>query len=124
MMSHELSPREVAESYWKVECERDLQQILAHYHADAVMQPPGKVLRGHAEIRTFYEDSIRRFPILEVTIVHEVRQGNEAALEWEAAVTDHAGRRYPFKGVNVLQVEDGKFRWVHAYFDPSVLPGA
>lgn len=121
-MSTDLSPREVAESYWRVECQRDLQKILDHYHEDAVMQPPGQVLRGHPEIRTFYEDSIRRFPILEVAIVHEVRQGNEAALEWDAAVTDHSGRRYPFTGVNIIRVEDGKFRSVHAYFDPSVLP--
>ena len=123
-MSNDLSPREVAESYWRVECERDLQKILAHYHEDAVMQPPGQILHGHAEIRTFYEDSIRRFPILEVAIVHEVRQGNEAALEWEAAVTDHSGRRYPFTGVNIIRVEDGKFRWVHAYFDLSTLPSS
>ena len=123
-MSNDLSPRAVAESYWRVECERDLAKILAHYHEDAVMQPPGQVLRGHEEIRTFYEDSIRRFPVLEVAIVHEVRQGDEAALEWQAAVTDHAGRRYPFNGVNIIRVEAGKFRSVHAYFDPSVLPGA
>ena len=88
------------------------------------MQPPGQILHGHAEIRTFYEDSIGRFPILEVAIVHEVRQGNEAALEWEAAVTDHSGRRYPFTGVNIIRVEDGKFRWVHAYFDLSTLPSS
>jgi ketosteroid isomerase-like protein len=123
-MSNDLSPRAVAESYWRVECERDLAKILAHYHEDAVMQPPGQVLRGHEQIRTFYEDSIRRFPILEVAIVHEVRQGNEAALEWQAAVTDQAGHRYPFNGVNIICVEDGKFRSVHAYFDPSVLPSA
>lgn len=116
------SPREVAESYWDVECQRDLDAILAHYHEDAVMQPPGQVLRGHNEIRTFYEDSISRFPILEVEIVHEVRNGDEAALEWSAAVTDHQGNRYPFTGVNIIKVEDGKFRSVHAYFDLSVLP--
>lgn len=118
------SPREVAESYWNVECQRDLEAILAHYHQDAIMQPPGQVLRGHAEIRTFYEDSIRRFPTLEVEIVHEVRSGDEAALEWSAAVTDHQGIRYPFTGVNIIKVEDGKFRYVHAYFDPSILPSS
>jgi ketosteroid isomerase-like protein len=117
-----LSPHEVAESYWKVECQRDLKAILAHYHEDAIMQPPGQVLHGHSEIRTFYEDSIRRFPVLEVKIVHEIRLGDEAAIEWDAAVTDHHGVRYPFTGVNIIKVEDGKFRYVRAYFDLSVLP--
>lgn len=118
----EKTPRAVAESYWRVECDRDVEAVLAHYHEDAVMHPPGQILRGHDEIRTFYEDSVRRFPGLEVTILHEISVGDEAALEWDAVLIDHAGVRHPLKGVNIIKVEDGRFRYVHAYFDPSVLP--
>lgn len=116
------TPREVAEAYWAAECRRDLDELLAYYHDDAVVRPPsGPALRGHAEIATFYADEIRDYPGLEVRIVHEVRDGDEASLEWEAVLVDHAGGRHPFRGVNVVRVRDGKFEWVRAYFDPGTV---
>jgi limonene-1,2-epoxide hydrolase len=113
------TPREVAESYWRAECARDIEAVMAHYHVDAEFTPAGRLLRGHAEIRTFYEDSAARFPGLECRIVHEVANGDEAALEWEAVLIDRQGVRHPLVGVNVIRVEDGKFRSVRAYFDQS-----
>jgi ketosteroid isomerase-like protein len=115
------TPRAVAESYWAAESRRDLGAILDHYHEDAVFRPPGQTLRGHDEIRTFYEDSAASYPGLEVRITHEIRDGMEASLEWEAVLTDHDGARHPLRGVNNVLVEDGRFREVRAYFDPATL---
>ncbi len=117
------SPRDVAESYWQAECARDLDAIMAHYHPDAEFRPAGAILPGHDEIRTCYEDSIARFPGLECTIVREVRSGDEASLEWDAILIDHAGVRNPLVGVNVIHVEEGKFVSVRAYFDQSTFYG-
>ncbi|MBA2316810.1 MAG: nuclear transport factor 2 family protein [Euzebyales bacterium] len=115
------TPREVAESYWRAECERDLEAVLEHYHTDAVVQPPsGPSLRGRDEIATFYADELRDYPHLEVQIVHEVSSGDEASLEWEAVLTDHEGGRHPFRGVNIVRTRDGMFEWVRAYFDPAL----
>lgn len=119
-----MSPREVAESYWRAECARDLGAIMEHFHPDAEFRPAGTVLRGHEEIKTFYEDSIARFPGLECTIVHEISDGDEASLEWEAVLIDHDGVRNPLVGVNVVHVSDGKFRSARAYFDKSTFYGA
>lgn len=117
-----VSPREVAESYWRVECERDLDAVLSHYHPDAVVYPPsGPPFRGRDEIATFYVDEMRDYPGLEVDIVHEVRNADESALEWEAVLIDHDGERHSFRGVNVVKVRDGKFEWVRAYFDPAAI---
>ncbi len=111
------SPREVAESYWAAECRRDLDAVLAHYHADAVFTPPsGPALHGHDEIASFYVDEMRDYPGLEVQIVNEVGNGEEASLEWEAILVDHSGARHAFRGVNVVRVRDGKFESVRAYF--------
>lgn len=119
------TPREVAESYWAAECRRDLDAVLAHYHEDAVVFPPsGPPFRGHREIATFYVDEMRDYPGLEVTIAHEVSDGAEASLEWEAVLVDHAGARHPFRGVNVVRVRDGKFESVRAYFDPAAVEQA
>ena len=111
------TPREVAESYWRAECSRDIDTVLSHFHEDAEFRPAGQILRGHAEIRTFYEDSCARFPGLENTIVHGIESGSEGAFEWDAVLVDRDGGRLRLTGVNVVRVEDGKFRWVHAYFD-------
>lgn len=114
------TPREVAESYWAAECRRDLAAVLEHYQPDAVVYPPsGPPFHGRDEIARFYVDEIRDYPGLEVEIVHEVSDGPEAALEWEAVLIDHEGRRHPFRGVNVVRVRDGKFEAVRAYFDPA-----
>lgn len=120
----ESSPRAVAESYWQAECRRDLAAIMAHYHPAAEFQPAGRLLRGHAEIQTFYEDSIARFPGLECQILHEVCHGNEASLEWSAVLIDHDGVRHPLVGVNVIRVSGGKFESVRAYFDQSTFYAA
>lgn len=115
--------REVAESYWAAESSRDLDAILAHYHPVAEFQPAGNLLRGHDEIRTFYVDSIARFPGLECQIVHEVSNGNEGSFEWNAVLIDHDGVRHPLIGVNVIRVSSGKFESVRAYFDQSTFYG-
>lgn len=116
------SPREVAESYWAAECQRDLDAVLDHYHPDAVVVPPsGPPFVGREQIAGFYRDEMNDYPGLEVRIVHEVRDGAEASLEWEAVLVDHAGGRHPFRGVNVVRVRDGKFEWARAYFDPAAI---
>lgn len=117
-----MSVRERAESYWRAEQRRDIEEVLAHYHEDAVFCPPGERLEGHDQIRTFYESSAADYPTLEVTITHEIAAGDdEASLEWEAVLVDHDGGRHPLKGVNNIKLEDGKFREVRAYFDPATL---
>ncbi|WP_375573087.1 nuclear transport factor 2 family protein [Ahrensia marina] len=115
------SARDVAWSYWQAEIDRDVEKVLAHYHSDAVFVPNGRQLTGHAEIRTFYDESCRLYPTLEVEIVRESRGGNIVALEWSAAVTDRSNLRIPFVGVNLVTIEAGRFREVRAYFDTSVL---
>lgn len=114
-----MTPREVAESYWRAECERDVEKVLEHYHADAVFCPPGQRLVGHEQIRTFYEESVARFPGLEVEIVGEVRDDDRAALEWSACLIHPDGTRHHALGVNVVEIDGDRFRSVRAYFNPT-----
>jgi len=116
------TPREVAESYWRAEESRSVEAVLAHFHEDAVFHPVSGPLRGHSEIRTFYDGMGDTFPGLEVTITHDVSSGDEAALEWEAVLIDREGTRFPIRGVNIVRVREGKFEHVRAYFDPTQFP--
>lgn len=113
------TPRQVAESYWRAECAHDIEAVGQHYHSDAIFSPPGEHLVGWSNIRKWYEASFKAFPGLEVEIVHEISRGNEAALEWKAVLIDPAGTRHPLRGVNLVRIEDGKYREVRPYFDSS-----
>lgn len=110
-----MTPREVAESYWRAECSREIDAILAHFQQDAELIAPGAVLRGHDDIRAFYQDAIDRFPGLEVTVGHDVSAGDEACIEWEAVMIDHDGKRHPAAGANLIRVSSGKFERVRVY---------
>jgi ketosteroid isomerase-like protein len=115
------SAREIAESYWRAECERDTEKVLTHYHSDAIFCPPGQKLVGHSEIRSFYDGSGADFPGLEVEITNDFTVGDQSALEWTATLTSTSGEVFTILGVNIIKVRDGKFEWVHAYFDSSIL---
>lgn len=116
------TPRQVAESYWRAEESRDVERVLEHFHPDATFHPVQGPLVGHDQIRTFYDGMGDTFPGLEVMIAHEISSGDEAALEWEAVLIDHAGERFPISGANFVKVRDRKFTYVRAYFDPTSFP--
>src|SRR5258707_7112632 len=113
------TPREVSESYWAAECRRDIDAVMAHYHPDATYRDAGGLLRGHAEIRQFYEASAREYPGLEVTILREFPGSPDAsALEVYAVLIDHDGRRFGIRGLNVRTIRDGQFTSLRRYQDP------
>lgn len=116
------TPREVSESYWAVECRRDVDGVMAYYHPDATYEAPDGLRRGHAEIRKAYEDSARDYPGLEVRIVQEFQAtADRGALEYDAVLIDQQGRRFRVRGVNVVVVRDGRFVSVRSYEDPPTL---
>jgi ketosteroid isomerase-like protein len=112
------TPREVSESYWAAECRRDIDGIMAHYHADGTYEDSGGLRRGHPEIRAAYEESARLYPGLEVKIVQEFPGGDRSAIEFDAVLIDRAGKRFRVRGVNVVEVRDGKFVSARSYEDP------
>ncbi len=112
---------EIATSYWAAECERDTKKVLTHYHHDATFCPPGQTLVGHEQIATFYDASAADFPGLHVVIQNHFTVGDQSAIEWLATLTSTSGEQFSIKGVNIIKLRDGKFEWVHAYFDPTVL---
>lgn len=117
-----MTVREVVRGYWDDEESRDLTAILSHYRPDAELVVPemGR-LQGHEEIRRFYEPSIRRFPSLQVDILQGFESNDGGAFEWRATFVDQGGRTLVLQGVNVVSVDQGRFRSVHVYYDPEPL---
>ena len=111
--------REVAESYWAAECRRDIEAVMRHYHGDATYQDGGGLLTGAAEIRGFYEGSMRDYPGLDVQILREyVAAPDTSAFEVNAELTDHQGSRFTIQGLISIAVRDGKMVAIRCYEDP------
>jgi len=111
------SPREVAESYIAAECSHDTDEILRHYHDDAVLRMPDQEVSGRDALRRFYDENAAGFPTLEIDVRTVTAEGEMVALEWDALMVDTEGRRYPLSGVNLSKVVDGRFEYVHSYYD-------
>lgn len=116
------TPRDIGESYWRAEASRDVEAVLAHFHTDATFHNPDGPLVGHDQIRTFYDGMGDEFPGLEVEVVRDITNGNEAALEWAAVLIDRDGNRFPIYGVNLVRIRGDKFEHVRAYYDPTQFP--
>jgi ketosteroid isomerase-like protein len=115
------TPREVSESYWAAEARRDIDGIMAHYLPDGTYEGPDGLRRGHAEVRAAYEESALTYPGLEVEIVREFPQGDRSAIEFVAVLVDGNGKRFRVRGVNIVEVRDGKFASVRSYEDPPTV---
>ena len=117
-----MSPAEIIRRYWKIEETRDVEAVLGCYAENAELLVPGLgLLSGHSQIRSFYQQSVERFPGLAVEIVGSVEHGDRGAFEWRSVFTDHNRRRIRLKGANVVRVSDGKLAEVHVYYDPTEL---
>jgi uncharacterized protein (TIGR02246 family) len=115
------SAREVCESYWRAESSRDLELTLKHFKPNAVFMAAGTEYRGVDQIRTFFAQNFHDFPRLEVSPVHVISSGPEAALEWHAVITARSGEQQKVIGINVLRIEAGRIAELHGYFDPTIL---
>lgn len=115
------SIEEIARRYWAAEEARDPDAILEFFTPDATWRGPGVDLRGHAQIRTFYEGSAARFPKLKVEAGRVLGGREEAAIEWRAIFEDHAGRQHPLSGVNLMRLDGERIAALTTYNDPSAL---
>jgi ketosteroid isomerase-like protein len=108
----------IARSYWEAEASRDVTAILTHFAPDARWQGPGGIeLRGHDQIRRFYEETGRDFPGLEVEVTGVVGDERAAALEWSAVLIDGEGGRHPLVGVNVMEGDGERITLLRTYYD-------
>lgn len=114
---------EVVASYWAAEERRDVDAVMAHFHADATYQDGAGRRQGLDDIRDFYATSAATYPTLVVDTVREFPADGGAAVEFVATLTDHAGVDWVIRGVNVFLVADGRFTSVRSYEDPPVSQG-
>jgi uncharacterized protein (TIGR02246 family) len=109
----------IARRYWKAEESRDVARIVEFFTEDVEWTAPGLAGRGRAEVGRFYAESAQLYPGLEVTIGRVLGGDDEAAIEWHAVFTDHAGNKATASGVNIMRLEGDRFASVTVYMDPA-----
>lgn len=118
--------RDLQASVWDAECRHDLDGLLSHFLPDATFHASGKpAVLGHNGIRSMTEDFFRDFPELEIDILGEWGDGETSAvIEFRARMKDPDGNRFALQGVNVVEIENGKFKTVRSYEEaPAPISG-
>jgi steroid delta-isomerase-like uncharacterized protein len=118
---------EQARSYFEAIARRDPGSIGDHWSEEGVDDiVPLAPLRGREEIRTFFRELFAAVPDLETTVTRVVAAEHTAAVEWRMTGTfsgepfqgiDAPGRHLEMRGLDLLEIEDGKIVANTAYYD-------
>jgi steroid delta-isomerase-like uncharacterized protein len=116
-----------ARSYFEAIAARDPEAIGEHWHEDGVDEiVPLGVKRGRQEIEDLFREMFAAAPDLETTVSRIVAGEKQAAVEWRMRGTfdglpfegiEPTGRAIDLRGLDMLEVEDGKIRSITGYYD-------
>jgi steroid delta-isomerase-like uncharacterized protein len=116
-----------ARSYFDALARRDPHAMAEHWSDDGVDDiVPLAPLRGRGEIVAFFRELFAAVPDLEFTVTRVVAGEREAAVEWRAVGhftgepfqgVDATGKRLDMRGLDLLEVEEGKILSNTAYYD-------
>jgi steroid delta-isomerase-like uncharacterized protein len=114
-------------SYFDALAARDARRMADHWREDGVADVvPLGVLRGRAEIAAMFAELFAALPDLETEVVRVVAGEREAAVEWRMSGTfsgsslqgvDATGKRVTLRGLDVVEVEDGRNVASTGYYD-------
>lgn len=118
---------QVARGYFDALARRDPEGAAAFWHADGVDDFVSvRVLRGPAEVRAFFEQMFAALPDAELRATRVTAGDRVAAVEWRMTGTfsggplegiDATGKPVDLRGVDCVEVEDGKIVKNTAYSD-------
>ena len=118
---------EVARSYFGAMAARDADAMAAHWHPDGVHDVvPLRPLRGPEEVRSFFVELFAAMPGAETVVERVTADERVAAVEWRLSGAfsgeafqgiDPTGRRVELRGVDCLEIEQGKIVQGTVYYD-------
>lgn len=125
---------EVARSYFEALGARDPDAAAGHWHDEGIQDvTPLRVFRGIEEIRGFLRSTVAAMPDGELVVDRVTAGERVVAVEWRAGGTfsgapfagiDPTGRRVDLRGVDCVEVEDGKIVRNTAYYDGATFARA
>jgi steroid delta-isomerase-like uncharacterized protein len=130
------SLRDLAEQAAQLYNAGDVEGLANLYAEDAVLVSPGGTFKGRAAIGEYRSREKAAFPDRTMTLDVSVEQGDTIAEEWTWAGTHTGplvmpdgtelpptGKRIELKGMELVQLRDGKVAVHHGYWDNMALAG-
>lgn len=101
------------------------EQLLSFYATDAYYQDPGQPqgLRGHSEIRPYFEKLLAANPDWVWKLVELIPNEKGFVVKWEAEIPI-LDATVSVTGVDIVEIQDNKITRNEVYFDPSALKGS
>jgi steroid delta-isomerase-like uncharacterized protein len=116
-----------ARSYFDAVARRDVEGMVEHWTEDGVVDlVPIGILRGHEQIAAFFTELFTAFPDAETTVTRLAAGQNEVAVEWRMSAhftggpfqgVEPTGRPVELRGVDMIEIADGKNVTNTAYYD-------
>jgi ketosteroid isomerase-like protein len=125
------TPEQVGRSYFEAVSARDAQAMADHWHADGVddIVPVG-IFRGPAELKGFFDELFGAVPDMETVVEQVVSEGQTVVVKYRSTGRftgtplqglDSTGGLIELRGVDVIEVREGKIERNSAYFDGMAL---
>ena len=121
--------QDTARSYFDAVGARDAATMAAHWHREGIYDSvPLGVFRGPDAVRRLYQEMFAAMPDMRTTVERITADDRVAAVQWRASGTfsggpfqgiEPTGRQIELRGIDSLEVEDGKI-----LRDTSVYDGA
>jgi steroid delta-isomerase-like uncharacterized protein len=116
-----------ARSYFEAVGRRDVEGMMEHWKEEGVVDlVPIGILRGVDEISSFFGEMFAAFPDAEMTVQRLAAGQNEVAVEWRMTAhftgapfqgIEPTGRPVELRGVDMIEIADGKIVTNTAYYD-------
>jgi steroid delta-isomerase-like uncharacterized protein len=116
-----------ARSYFDAVARRDVEAMAEHWKEDGVVDlVPIGILRGQEEISAFFRELFAAFPDAETTVTRVAAGQSEVAVEWRMSAhftgapfqgVEATGRPVELRGVDMIEIVDGKNVTNTAYYD-------
>ena len=110
--------QDTARSYFDAVAARDAATMAAHWHREGIYDSvPLGVFRGPDAVRRLYQEMFAAMPDLRTTVERITADDRVAAVQWRASGTfsggpfqgiEPTGRQIEVRGIDSLEVEDGK----------------
>ena len=116
-----------ARSYFEAVGRRDVDAMLEHWQEDGVVDlVPIGILRGREQIGDFFRELFAALPDCETTVARVAADQNQVAIEWRMSAhftgepfqgVEATGRRIELRGIDLIEIADGKNVTNTAYYD-------
>jgi len=121
------APAEVARAGFDAVIAHDVDGILENWSPDGIQDWVALgVFRGHDQIRDLFEQVFAATPDIEMIVERIVADDETACVQWRSVGTftgepfigiEPTGRRIELRGVDVMEIEDGKIVRNTVYYD-------